>query len=155
MAETNIDTLDSTKPKKERPKKKKQRKKNTITKDPADAYAYLEAWKNQNSWKFNKNTQSWLIRHMYRADQLNKTGFQWMAEYIRHGSEPLRHRVLQEARRRALRYQAYSDAPDKDSHTKEDAEWQGLSDHDKRKEYKRARKLLEVVAVPVEKRLDK
>lgn len=43
-------------------------------KDPSEAEAYLSAWKHRDSgqgvWKFNKNTQSWLIRNVYEGARL-------------------------------------------------------------------------------------
>ena len=153
---------ETTAPASKKPEAKKRKKQRVVEKDPAEVLTYLSQWKNNRAgWKFNKNTQSWLIRHMYHADKLNKTGFEWMTEYLQHGPESLRQRVLQDAARRAMRYQQYTDQNDNSEGKNEKATttddhgddqlFQNLSDHDKRKEYKRARKVLEIVAVPIEK----
>jgi hypothetical protein len=156
-------------------------KKNAKIKDPAEAASYLSQWKRHNDgdesvWKFNKNTQSWLIRHMYEADKLSKTTFATLLGYLRglKGGDA-KTRILQEATRRAVRYKEYEKAQDEqgedsedndnNENTKtkeidtadtaanpalteeeeEDARWNKLDDHDKRKEYKRARKILDVI----------
>jgi WKF domain len=150
------------------------------TKDIKEAAGYLTNWKNyRQQWKFNKNTQSWLIRHMYEADKVAKGTFTLLLEYL-HGLGN-KQRVLQDATRRALRYKEYSEqqegantqladnkskstkviqfakdtkpaaADDKGAKkiandkgaTEDEKRWNALCDHDKRKEYKRARKIIE------------
>lgn len=163
-------------------------------KDPSEAATYLEEWKQSkqenvknSNWKFNKNTQSWLIRHMYEADKVPKATFSLLLEYLA-GLEGKTTRVWirSEASRRALRYKQYekqgtgkveedegkgtlettrtTTAPNSKKETKESTEkavkegkptneeereeqvrWEKLSDHDKRKEYKRARRVLESI----------
>jgi len=53
------------KQKKKAPKKKAE----THKKTPQEAHNYLVLWQasktSTSGWKFNKNTQSWLLRHMY------------------------------------------------------------------------------------------
>ena len=44
-------------------------------KDPVEAAAYLKAWEARGtmgagSWRFNKSTQSWILRHMYKRDKV-------------------------------------------------------------------------------------
>lgn len=95
---------------------KKEKKKNRRMKDPSEAATYLEEWKqskqqdakNESNWKFNKNTQSWLIRHMYDADKIPKATFALLLEYLA-GLEGKTTRVWirSEATRRALRYKQY------------------------------------------------
>jgi hypothetical protein len=149
------------------PKKAKALK----TKDPTEAASYLSAWKHRaagGAWKFNKNTQSWLIRHMYEADKVSKPVFVILLEYL----EGMKHkeRVIEDAERRALRYKDFEKTfgatkeADKESETKKEEEskdtdtpkkedggeddetrWIRLDEHDKRKEYKRARKILETL----------
>jgi len=95
---------------------KKEKKKNRRMKDPSEAATYLEEWKQskqqdtkkESNWKFNKNTQSWLIRHMYDADKIPKATFALLLEYLA-GLEGKTTRVWirSEATRRALRYKQY------------------------------------------------
>jgi WKF domain len=137
-------------------------------KDPTDAAAYLTAWQNKSGWKFNKNTQSWLIRHMY-SDKLSKATFATLLAYLDAAGDSIKQRVINDATRRAVRYQtsnntkgestesaSMSTAKDSTGSTMfaSDAEaideakdWEQLSEHDKRKEYKRARKLLDTLKV--------
>jgi hypothetical protein len=175
-------------------------------KDPEEATAYLTTWKafqqnNQVSssassvgWKFNKNTQSWLIRHMYEIDKVSKGTFALLLEYLQGlQGQQTQLRIVSEATRRARRYknhaqnqqenisssEANDNDGDKDDHiasiniqsntttttttttkttesttSKEDWErqqeetrWKQLCDNDKRKEYKRARKVLDVIKI--------
>mgnify|MGYP005846669945 CR=1 FL=1 len=169
----------------------KKKQANMHTKDIKEAAGYLSNWKHhKDAWKFNKNTQSWLIRHMYEADKVSKTTFTLLLEYLEGlKGEGAKTRILEEATRRALRYKKYSEENGGDSKdeegedgekknntkavsfsedTKEESSknnkkkkqpsqkeqqaamdeqtrWENLDDHDKRKEYKRARKVLETV----------
>jgi WKF domain len=150
-------------------KTKRKQPKNRHVKDPSEAVTYLQQWRESQSgkgsgWKFNKNTQSWLIRHMYEADKVPKSVFTLLLEYLE-GLEGKATKtwLCSDASRRALRYKNYEKDIKNDSHTKheaakveetsktqdereEEARWIKLSDHDKRKEYKRARKILETAA---------
>ena len=147
---------------------KRKKKKNRHVKDPSEATFYLEDWnesrKGKSGWKFSKNTQSWLIRHMYEADKIPKGVFSLLLEYLA-GIEgkATKSWIRSEASRRALRYKNYEKKEESQSDIKDEnvseeqakettederedeARWQKLSDHDKRKEYKRARKILETV----------
>jgi hypothetical protein len=145
--------------------KRKQRK-NRHVKDPSEAATYLQQWRESKSgkesgWKFNKNTQSWLIRHMYEADKVPKSVFSLLLEYL----EGLEGKATttwlrSDASKRALRYKSYEklsnsggnpemqqekaeETTKTSDEREEEARWVKLSDHDKRKEYKRARKVLE------------
>ncbi|GAX24808.1 hypothetical protein FisN_18Lh109 [Fistulifera solaris] len=146
---------------KEPPKQTKTKKPKAVVKDPSEAIDYLKQWKHDKSaWKFNKNTQSWIIRHMYDAEKLDKAAFSLATEYLQ-GLQggTAKTWVLADATKRALRYKQYEKSPgtdgedvekmETDKTTKDDTEdlirWKNLSDHDKRKEYKRARKVLEVL----------
>jgi hypothetical protein len=156
-------------------------KKSRHIKAPSDAATYLTDWEARNNgtgaWKFNKNTQSWLIRHMYIIENVAKGTFSILLKYL-DGLEgaSTRSRIRAEASRRALRYKEYmknavednstttpeetskdepgsidvSKADTKTTLSKEDLleeekRWGGLDEHDKRKEYKRARQILETV----------
>lgn len=157
------------------PKKPKKSK----TKDPIEAASYLSAWKHREAggaWKFNKNTQSWLIRHMYEADKVAKATFVIMLEYLKGLPVNLRSRVVEVAEKRAVRYKEfektvtdkYEIGADKtnekdqeagdvkkdlvesvqerdDNGEDDDSRWKRLDEHHKRKEYKRARKILEIL----------
>ena len=172
--------------------KKKKKTRKVHIKDPSVAAGYLSSWKQHKAdpancpWKFSKNTQSWLIRHMYETDKVAKGPFTILLDYLQglqEGSHT-RKRIRSEATRRALRYKDYekskasqsgADENDKkqnndgndDSNnvtgtskgteetegtlTKEEQEddelrWKKLSDHDKRTEYKRSRKVLEAIS---------
>ena len=133
-------------------------KSNSKVKDPIDAASYLTLWNHDRNnktgaWKFNKNTQSWLLRHMYNAEKVNKTTFGILVEYICCGGEGTRSRVEEEAKQKAIRYKEWEKKGDSESKSESDTQvnattetiWCGLSDHDKRKEYKRARKVMEAL----------
>jgi len=156
-------------PKKEKPAK--------IIKDPKEAAAYLSEWKYREqggTWKFNKNTQSWLLRHMYDTDKISKVCFVILLEYMDGLQGSSRKRVLEDAQRRALRYKKFEkelgekektsegdkvvEEPEKRETQKDikaskistdgeddETRWNRLDEHDKRKEYKRGRKVIELL----------
>lgn len=157
-------------------KKRKQKEKNLKTKDPKEAAKYLQNWKEKKSgnsdieWKFNKNDQSWLIRHMYSSDMLSKATLSLLLEYLTTAADTTKTRIREDATTKALRYKewekknsdekgstedgndetAASDAEKDttvvgDDADDEESRWQKLSSHEKRKEYKRARKILDEV----------
>jgi len=141
------------------------------TKDPEEAASYLTLWNldrnnttsTTKNWKFNKNTQSWLLRHMYDVDKVSKSTFAILVDYISQGGEGTRLRVVEEAKRRARRYkdwekrqqqqegeeQEEGDAKEEQKEmtksSQDDEHFNQLDDHDKRKEYKRARKVLDAL----------
>ncbi|GMI13119.1 hypothetical protein TrVE_jg2574 [Triparma verrucosa] len=83
-------------------KKKKRREPNKHTKDPSEASNYLVTWalhkKGEPSpWKFNKNTQSWLLRHMYNDSLVNKSTFKALLEYSVGLGEKAKEQKLEEA----------------------------------------------------------
>jgi len=149
---------------KEKSPKKPKRKKSKHVKDPNEAAAYLSAWKHRDAgsaWKFNKNTQSWLLRHQYEPDKVSKGTFGILLEYMEGLQGQTRTRTIADAKKRALRYKEYEksnetketeDTKEEEEVSKEsvededdEARWKGLDDHQKRKEYKRARKVLDVL----------
>lgn len=160
--------------------KKKNKGANRHVKDPAEAASYLSAWKHREAgsgWRFNKNTQSWLLRHMYETDKCNKQTFTLLVEYLVGCQGTTRRRLREDAARRALRYKEYekksqsNDAKEKEGSGSNDgdgageakdqkkevsddgtdeARWAALDDHDKRKEYKRARKILDTIKEEVQ-----
>jgi len=89
---------------------KKKTKKEKV-KNPQEAHSYLSGWKYRNSgdsaWKFNKNCQSWLIRHMYDTEKVPKATFALMADYLVEIKGAIRKRVQDDATRRALRYKSW------------------------------------------------
>eukprot|EP00977_Amphora_coffeiformis_P000401 scaffold108_cov162-Amphora_coffeaeformis.AAC.12 len=153
---------------------------NETVKDPSEASEYLQAWQAKEGWKFNKNTQSWLLRHMYEAEKVSKTTFTILLEYMKGlQGKDAKKRVLEEATARAKRYRDYEksskdtittsgETAEETNPTPKEAEaaatttsstssaaeddgsyglahWNTLDDHDKRKEYKRARRILELL----------
>lgn len=168
------------------PKKKKKKKR---TRDPSLGHAYLSSWKHRASgegvWKFNKNTQSWLIKNMYDCEKISKGTFSILIDYIGGlKGEAMRKRVDEDAVKRALRYKNWekiqvkdddgnlkSDKVNEDSKTEDSAKenagskeenveekeeesdetrWEDLSSHDKRNEYKRARKVIDAIKAGIE-----
>ena len=146
---------------------------NTKTKDPEEAVSYLTLWKydqtnNTKSWKFNKNTQSWLQRHMYEGNKVSKTTFATLVDYLIQGGDRLISRVEEDAKMRARRYKEWekkkeNSTSDETTSTKEESKstssadditWNNLDDHDKRKEYKRARKVLDSIKATREEKKD-
>merc|ERR1712166_1505922 len=102
-------------------KKRKQKKSKPNKNHPTEAFTYLTQWKanksNKNAsssskvsiWKFNKNTQSWLIRNMYEVDKVAKPSFLLLLEYLKGlEGETTKDRIKAEASRRARRYKEYS-----------------------------------------------
>ncbi|KAL7463136.1 hypothetical protein ACHAXS_003515, partial [Conticribra weissflogii] len=176
---------------KEKPSKKNKTAVESKTKDPEEAASYLTLWnydRNNNNgknngntgnhtWKFNKNTQSWLLRHMYDSEKVSKATFGILVDYICQGGEGTCCRVEEDAKMRARRYKEWEkrveerndtvehdgqttgdsnqggDKREDDANDKKLAEekmedvsaWNQLSDHDKRKVYKRARKVLDAL----------
>lgn len=150
------------------------------TKDPEEAASYLTLWSydktnNTKQWKFNKNTQSWLLRHMYDFDKVSKSSFATLVDYLCQGGEGARSRVEEDAKRRARRYKEWEkkkeqqlqnegdtgEKAEEEEEVKEkndqqsasdDKAWNELDDHDKRKEYKRARKVLDALKATREKK---
>jgi len=152
---------------------KKQKKIKNHIKDPKEAHSYLLTWKHRstgdNVWRFNKNTQSWLVRHMYDVDKIPKNIFEIMILYLDDLKGASRERVHDDAVRRAVQYKNWEkkknenkkeekgEEDDKDkSNNDNNADdvkgddddetiWNSLSDKDKRKQYKRARKVIDVL----------
>lgn len=151
---------------------KKGKKKINHIKDPSEALSYLSGWKYKSSgesnWKFNKNTQSWLLRNMYEIEKVPKATFSILMEYMSGLNGDLtKERIREDAMRRALRYKEwekeqnksssdekkndtddYIENEDKDGDKEDDRKfWLSLSEGDKRKEYKRARKVIDVMSM--------
>jgi hypothetical protein len=155
--------------------------KNRHVKDPQEVASYLTDWQNhkngQGTWKFNKNTQSWLIRHLYELEKVSKGTFTILLDYFA-GLEgnTMKSRIRAEASRRALRYKEHTkkEPTDKETESKsesnttpqstskqgkkavvnsatvqeqleEEERWQKLDENEKRKEYKRARQILDII----------
>ena len=148
-------------------KKSKRAKQKSHVKDPNEAASYLSSWKHQGAggaWKFNKNTQSWLLRHCFEPEKVSKPTFALLLEYLKGLKGTTRTRMIADAQRRALRYKEFekanpeqqqdkADKKEEDSASSKQAgedendetRWKRLDAHDKRKEYKRARKVLDVL----------
>ena len=153
--------------------------KSSNTKDPEMASSYLTLWQydktnNTKQWKFNKNIQTFLLRNMYDFDKVNKTTFALLVDYICQGGDGLISRVEEDAKTKARRYKNWekkqnakndneegeepkekdddtNDDDKKEEQSPSDQDWNALVDHDKRKEYKRARKVLDTVKANREK----
>jgi hypothetical protein len=96
---------------------------------------------------------------MYDFDKVSKSTFATLVDYVCQGGEKTRLRVEEEAKRRARRYKDWEKKQQKEGDTEQDddvadekkestpspddKDWNQLDDHDKRKEYKRARKVLD------------
>ena len=52
--------------------KKTKGKANDHVKDTTEATLYLEQWDAGAGWRFNKSTQAWILRHMYRKDKVTQ-----------------------------------------------------------------------------------
>jgi hypothetical protein len=148
-------------------------------KDPVDVEGYLLAWKEQQDlssddgcsdrvgvtkWKFNKNTQSWLIRHLYDATKISKSLFAIAVQYFMKSNINVQKRLRDDATQRAIQYQQqhHQQENEMSNHTKDgknnedeentkqnDAEDSPelLLEKNRRKEYKRARKILDSLVV--------
>jgi hypothetical protein len=98
--ETGLPLKEET-PKISKPKKKKKRH----AKNPNEAAQYLSSWKHRDaggSWKFNKNTQSWLLRHMYEPEKVSKGTFTTLLEYMDGLQGQTKTRTVADAKQRAL-----------------------------------------------------
>jgi len=150
--------------------KSKKKQPNTHTKSPEEVINYLVLWDTakESAWKFNKNTQSWLLRHMYSADHVNKKCFGLLLEYLK-GVEGkgILEGVMAAAVKRCELYKKYDednnddkDGDDDDGTTPQVGDkgkggddennqlsknFLALDEHDRRKVYKRARRVLDVV----------
>jgi len=151
---------------------KKKKKKSQHVKDPKEAQSYLSLWKYRElapgTWKFNTNTQSWLFRHMYDSDAVPKASFAILMDYLQGLKGRSRDWANEDAVRRVLRYKEWEkkgtdsnadadvvegegegskkeEKEDDDDDESDDKRFQKLSDHEKRKEYKRARKVVETI----------
>ena len=136
--------------------------------DPKDASDYLNLWKHQRDtqWKFKKNIQSWLLRHMYDWEKVPKQAFSILLEYLSSiQGNVTRERIMKDAMDVVQRYKQWeketdnkeSEEKDKEATQKDDSDAQNketkdhienfntLSDHDKRKQYKRARQVLQAL----------
>jgi len=63
-----------------------------------EAKEYLRLWKHdKESWKFNKNRQTWLLKNMFHKDALEDSSFSILVEYLR----PLKGNAREETVKRA------------------------------------------------------
>ena len=91
----------------------KKKKKNDTIKDPEEASSYLSLWKHDRNgaWQFNKNTQSWMLRHIYDHVRVSKTSFTTLVEYLLSsaggGDGVMKSRTMEDAKRRARRYKEW------------------------------------------------
>jgi len=171
--------------KKKKRKKKGKRKGVNHIKDPKEAHSYLSTWKvkdeMQGVWKFNKNTQSWLIRKMYDSELLPKASFTIMLSYLEGlQGDSMKERIYEEAVRQIMRYKEWekngsksveeneeeenenNDDKSKDNGDGDDDEgdnsveidnkrFKKLDAKEKRKEYKRARQVHDIMKASIAK----
>jgi WKF domain len=178
LHETTIPTTSSA-PTTTNHKKQKTNKEKKEMKDPVDVEGYLLAWQQQEQqsdqtlerinpvsdqpvetkpWKFHKNTQSWLIRHLYDSTKISKHTFIIAVQYFSKSNVNVQERLRQDAMQRATQYQQQQqqvkEITRNDDNGKEEtnptaAETNQGNELEKnqRKAYKRARKVLETLLV--------
>jgi len=138
-----------------------------VVNDVSHVLRYISTWKHRDSgskWKFSKNKQSWILRHMYNVSLVNKSLFCLIVEYLHGLKGENRKRIYNDAVKRSLRYKNWEK---QDGHPEErqedtnattasttclismrqynnDTIWKELSDNDKRKEYKRSRRIIDI-----------
>ncbi|KAJ3367247.1 hypothetical protein GGF31_007665 [Allomyces arbusculus] len=96
-------------PRKRSKKKKKGKSKKgsaavTKRRDPDDerdeVVAYLHEWKaNRAAWRFNKNKQVWLLKHLYTRNKIPDSAFAIAVEYLEDLRGVARTRAFDEAKR--------------------------------------------------------
>ncbi|KNE71225.1 hypothetical protein AMAG_15880 [Allomyces macrogynus ATCC 38327] len=96
-------------PPRKRSKKKKKGKGNkaaavTKRRDPDDerdaVVAYLHEWKaNRTAWRFSKNKQVWLLKHLYTRNKIPDSAFAIAVEYLEDLRGVARTRAFDEAKR--------------------------------------------------------
>ena len=108
---------------------------------------------------------------MYEGDKVSKTTFATLVDYLTQGGDRLISRVEEDAKMRARRYKEWEKKKEnsttdettavgeikeesKSTSSADDITWNNLDDHDKRKEYKRARKVLDSIKVGREEKKD-
>jgi len=106
-----------------------------------------------SGWKFNKNTQSWLLRHMYNDSQVNKSAFKNLLEYMGGMQGKSRGEKSEEAVEFTRMYKEWDSKEEKEEEEGEEENtvqfdgnnFEALSAHQKRKVYKRARQVYDVL----------
>lgn len=91
--------------KKAAPKKPKKKKKNRKPQQPKDPYdfalvlEYLRTWhKTRDSWKFNKNHQTLMIKHIYTSNAIPSSDIDIFYQYIIDIKGASRKRLIEEAK---------------------------------------------------------
>ena len=112
-----------------------------IVKDPSTAHSYLTLWStSRKSWKFNKSTQSWLIRHMYDAGLVSKDCFGLLVEYLKGLPEGRKRDIVEHAGGIVKAYRVWEEKGGKvEDDVGEGEGFEGLDGKGKRKVFKRAR----------------
>ena len=83
--------------------KEGKKKGQSAVKDPEEAADYLQQWSRARdkdptaSWRFNKSTQSWLLRHMYKREKVSKEPFKLLLLYLEGLKGAARDRVSETA----------------------------------------------------------
>lgn len=133
----------------------------------------------QGVWKFNKNMQSWLIRKMYNSELLPKAYFTIMLSYLEGlQGDSMKERVYEDAVRQIMRYKEWEkngsksveeeeeeeeendgkkgkdngdDDEDDSSEEIDNKRFKKLDAKEKRKEYKRARQVHDIMKASIVK----
>ncbi|GKY91670.1 hypothetical protein MPSEU_000138900 [Mayamaea pseudoterrestris] len=138
------------------PAKTEAARENERSSTQAIAYlkVYIESKKDKTSdsndktgaWKFNKNTQTWLIKHMYDAEIVSKATFSLLLEYF-HGLEgKTKSRVLQQASERVIEYKEHEKKlQEKQGDNSDRQAEENDEEKTRRKEYKRARQIVQLL----------
>ncbi|RKP15475.1 hypothetical protein BJ684DRAFT_14299 [Piptocephalis cylindrospora] len=84
------------------PGKKQRKTKMTQVDDKqaqTSALAYLTQWsKEREAWKFQKVKQSWLLKHVFDADQVDRSAFRQLVKYLSGVQGAARDRLLEQCR---------------------------------------------------------
>mmetsp|Transcript_20475 Transcript_20475/g.23200 ORF Transcript_20475/g.23200 Transcript_20475/m.23200 type:complete len:232 (-) Transcript_20475:177-872(-) len=80
-------------------KQEEQRQIEDIKRKKETAMAFLELWyTDRKSWRFNKNHQSWLLKHMFNQDRVDALMFKILKKYIQSVEGKSRDGILESAK---------------------------------------------------------
>lgn len=111
------------------------------------ALEYLNIWKNQRAeWKFSKLRQSWLLRHLYDEEAIDKKNFKILLAYLEKSNGQARQATLNHAKELVQKYETELET-NKDSQLKMDITQEGDAPETdaKTKHYERAKKILKAL----------
>ncbi|GMI44440.1 hypothetical protein TrCOL_g5600 [Triparma columacea] len=139
-------------------KKRAKKSANKHVKAPSDASNYLVLWDLKakgtegHGWKFNKNTQSWLLRHMYNDEKVGKVAFKLLLAYMGGLPSKAKDGKVAEAATLVKDYKEWEKSNVEGEEEKEGGEdlrydgsnWEAIGGKQKRKVYKRARQVYQL-----------